>query len=91
MERSRALDLLRSEHSFPGDFRFRVVVRVGAEPAVLSAISVLSGVQVKDVSSKPSRNGNYISLRVFTKVDLAETVLAVYEVIRGVDGVMVSL
>ena len=91
MDRERAIELLRSEHDFPGPFRFRVVVRNGGEPGVVSALAALDGVEVDHVDTQPSRKGTYVSVRLRTTIDKPETVLDAYAVLRGIDGVMATL
>ncbi|MCB9673672.1 MAG: DUF493 domain-containing protein [Alphaproteobacteria bacterium] len=93
LDREGALELLRSQHTFPGLYVFRVVVRPDFTTGVVTAIAAAlgDGGSVHEVEEKSSRAGNYISLRVHAKMPAAETVLDVYEVIGRLDGVVVSL
>ena len=89
-ERDRALALLRDQHDFPGGFSFRVVVHPPNRSTVLSAVAaaVDGRGSVVDVSERASRNGTYVALHIQVHIDDAEVVLDVYEVLRGVDGIL---
>jgi putative lipoic acid-binding regulatory protein len=91
--RERAIALLESHHAFPGVFEFRVVIRPTARSAALGAVLAVTGGSdsLVDVNERESSNGNYTSLRVRVKVDAATGVLDVYEILRGVDGVLTVL
>jgi putative lipoic acid-binding regulatory protein len=91
--RQRAIALLESHHAFPGVFEFRVVIRPGARSAALGAVLAVTGgsLSLVDVTERPSSAGNYASLRVKVRVEAAAGVLDVYEVLRGVDGVLTVL
>lgn len=90
MQRESTLELLQANHTFPGPFRFRVVVRTGATAGVLSAIGAAAGT-VSEVEEKPSRKGTYVSVRVTAQVDSAEQVMDVYEVLASLDEVLATL
>ena len=89
-ERDRALALLRDQHEFPGEFSFRVVVHPPSRSTILSAVvaAVGEGGTLVRVSERASRKGTYIALHIRVQVDDAETVLDVYEVLKGVDGIL---
>lgn len=93
LDRERALDLLRSQHVFPGLYVFRVVVRQGDATAVVSAVAAALGDvgHVDGVEEQSSRGGRYRSVRVRANVPAAEVVLDVYEVLGAVDGVLMTL
>jgi len=82
MTRDAALALLRSQHTFPGDHTFHVIVRdqpghvaqVSAALADACGLATLAG-RVVEV---PSRNGTYVSLRTTLPCPDAERVLDVY-------------
>ena len=90
MERDEALELLRTSHEFPGNYRFRAVVRTGESAAVVTAISAATG-PVSKVDESPSRKGTYTSVRVTAVVDSAEQVLDVYEVLQRLDQVITTM
>lgn len=91
--RHRVLELLRSQHDFPGPFEFRVVVLPEAVGPTVSAVSAAigGGDRMQDVRERASRHGTYRSLRIRARVDSAEGVLDVYEVLSGLQGVVTSL
>lgn len=93
MNREDALTLLRNHHVFPGAFEFRAVVMPHATAAVVGAIVAAAGdgSRAEDVSERRSRNGNYVAVCVRIHVVDAERVLDVWEVLRGVDGVLTTL
>jgi putative lipoic acid-binding regulatory protein len=90
MDRAESLDLLRSQHQFPGVFEFRVVIRPGKRSTVVSAMTAAAGpgARLEGVRERNSRNGNYVALRVGIDVDDAERVLDVYEVLKALDGIL---
>lgn len=87
MDRDEALELLRSTHTFPGPYRFRVVAPPGARAALLAAVAGVVGEVEVDVVEQPSRTGAWISYRLQALLGSAEAVLAVYAAVREVDGV----
>lgn len=91
MDRDEALALLRKNHEFPGLFEFRAVVRPHATAAVLGAISAAAGGGAAQVHERRSSKGSYVALHVHIHVEAPERVLDVWEVLKGVDGVMATL
>lgn len=82
MTRDAALDLLRSQHTFPGDHTFHVIVRdlpghAAGVSAVLAGLCELESLAGR-VVEVPSRNGTYLSLRMRLPCPDAERVLDVY-------------
>ncbi len=88
VEQARAL--LLANHAFPGPFEFRVVVRpVHRSSVVTAVVTAAGGTEVLlAVDERSSANGNFVSLRIEVHVDTVERVLAVYEVVKGVEGVL---
>lgn len=91
--RERAIALLESQHAFPGVFEFRVVIRPAARTPALGAVLAVTGgaASLVEVTERPSAQGNYVALRIRTRVAEATRVLDVYEVLRGVEGVLTVL
>ena len=85
MDRDATLELLRQSHEFPGPYRFRVVVRAGATPVVVSTVSAAVDGRVNEVTEQPSRKGTYVSVRVAVQANRPEDVLDVYEVLKELD------
>ncbi len=92
-DREAALALLRSQHQFPGPYIFRVVVRPEASTGVVSGVGAAVGERgrIARVEERQSRGGKYISLHLHAELASAEVVLDVYEVIAGLDGVLMTL
>lgn len=92
MDRDSAIKLLESQHQFPSDHRFHVIVRmeqahvdgVVRRLAELLALPHLDG----RVESVPSRHGSYVSLRITLPCARAEQVLDVYECIAKMEWVV---
>lgn len=92
LDREAALHLLREQHSFPGPFEFRVVVRPDARERVVDAVRAAIGLgRVLETSERPSKNERYFSVRVLAEVDSAEAVLDVFAVLSELDGVLMTL
>jgi putative lipoic acid-binding regulatory protein len=51
----------------------------------------IDGVEVRDVEQRPSRNGNYCSLRIHVHAASAEIVLEGFAVLHALDEVMMVL
>lgn len=92
-DRESALELLRSQHVFPGAYVFRIVVHPHAAAGVVSGVGAAlppEGGVVK-VEQQASRSGRYVSLRLHTSLPDAEIVLDVYELLGSLDGVVMTL
>ena len=91
-ERARTLALLESQHTFPGPFGFRIVVRPSVRPEVVTAVGALVGPGgITELSERPSRNGTYLAVRLRAAMDSAEQVLDVYDMLKRIDGVLAVL
>jgi putative lipoic acid-binding regulatory protein len=82
MDREAALELLRSQHDFPSDHRFHVIVLGKTEDidAILARVinmAALSSLEGR-VEVVPSRHGRYVSLRLTLPCASAEHVLDFY-------------
>ena len=87
-ERERMVALLESQHSFPGNFTFRVVVRPAHRAQVVTTLAAVGSCAVVSVEERESRKGTYLSVRVTARVEQASTVLDVYEVLQRLDSVL---
>lgn len=92
-DRERTLALLEANHTFPGEYGFRVVTKPGHRPAVVSAVRAAGGegLDIIRVGERPSRKGNWVSVHVDVTVQSAEVVVAVYEVLASLDGVVMTM
>ena len=93
MKRSEALDLLRQQHDFPGPFDFRVVVRAGTQANVMSAIQATMNGEgtLLSVDERPSKHGKYVAMRLKVKVQRAESVLSIYDIIQKMPEVVTAM
>ena len=89
-ERSRMLALLEHNHTFPGPYSLRVISRSSQPSTIVSAISA-AGAEVSECTAKPSKTGKYMSYHLVVRVDTAEDVLTVYQVVGALEDVMTVL
>ena len=89
-ERTNALTLLASHHTFPGEYAFRIVVHAGCSTEVVSAVSTLV-TRIVHVRERTSSGGRYVSLAVRVEIESAERVLDTYEVLSRIDAVVTTL
>lgn len=86
--RERVRALLAEQHTFPGSYLFRVVVKPADRPQIIGAVSATVGDdRIEDVGEKSSREGTYVSLRIRILAESPEMVLDVYDTIRAIEGV----
>ena len=84
--REEALALLDAHHTFPGPFHFRVVIQAGHGEAVAHATRQALGPDAEvAIRERPSRKGNYESVRVTAHVPSSEAVLDVYDHLGRLD------
>lgn len=93
MDRDEALELLESQHDFPGPFEFRVVIPPSKKELTVSAMAAAldQRASIERVSERLSRQGNYLALRVRIQLESAEGVLEVYSVINALEYVHLSM
>ncbi len=93
MEREESLELLRSNHTFPGPFQFRVVVRPPSATTTVTAMAAAAGAgaRVMDVEERHSSKGTYVALHVRIELVSAESVLDVYEVLGTMEHVLAKM
>jgi len=82
------VELLESQHAFPGEYTFRVVVRPVARAEVVSALAAVRDCEVLHVDERASRKGTYLSVRVTTRLERAEVALDAYEVLKQLSSVL---
>jgi putative lipoic acid-binding regulatory protein len=88
--RQRALDLLKATHSFPGDYHLSVITLTaeGTFVALRAAIEVSGPLADGGYHRVPSSGGKYTSHRFRVVCASPEDVLALYERVRQVEGVV---
>lgn len=93
MDREHDLELLRNNHEFPCPYVFRIVLKPAAVASVVAVVSaaVGGGSSVQEVTSRESRTGKYVSVRMKIFVPSAESVLEVYALLREQSDVITTL
>lgn len=91
-EYHKSLDLLNQYHDFPCCYMFKVI-GYNADGFLDSVQEAAQGVlgplnPKKDLRSRPSREGRYLSVTIETGVHDAQQVLAVYAALKGLEGVV---
>ena len=89
-ERARMLALLEHNHTFPGPYSLRAISRASEPSAIVSAL-VAVGAEVEGCNARPSKNGKYMSFHLVIRVNSAEDVLAVYQVVGALEDVLTVL
>lgn len=73
---------LIQEHRFPGLYLFKFIVPMAKADEVLSILPE------GDISNKPSKNNNYISITLKATMGAADDVIEVYERAYLIDGII---
>jgi len=92
VDQERLLALLEATHNYPGVHRLQIIVRQDEAliASVLAALARQAGLEHLDDRHEriPSRKGSYVSLRVRVPVQDAAEVLALYEVLGRMEGLL---
>ena len=93
MDRPSFLELLQSQHNFPGEYTLRVITVPATRAGVLSAISTTLGSEGKtlEVQENASSKGRLLSLRIRIHAQAADNVVRVYDVLNEIRGVRAVL
>lgn len=91
-DKARLLELLRNNHTYPGDHRVQIIVRQ-EEATVTRVLGVVAAhVGRADLSDRtvqvPSKNGSYVSLRIAVPMNAPEDVIALYELLDRTEGLL---
>ena len=82
MDRNVAIQLLESQHSFPSDHRFHIIIRSDPLHIEHITVSLAEFCALPHLEGRllqiPSRNGTYLSLRVDLPCPSAAMVLDIY-------------
>ncbi len=73
---------LDEQHSFPTIYMFKFIVPSGKENQVIDLLP--DG----DVTSKPSREGNYVSVTARLMMPSSEDVIEIYNKTHGIEGLI---
>lgn len=90
--REESIRLLEQFHDFPGPYMFKVIAW-GSEDLPAEVRRRAEGVvgpimEENSVRTRPSSGGKYMSVTVETELASAEQVLAVYEALKEVEGLV---
>jgi putative lipoic acid-binding regulatory protein len=88
------LELLQKQHSFPGPYTFKFIGKAEddfPQRLVASVRATLGLAEDPPHTTRPSANGGHVSVTIVPMVSAPEGVVAVYEKIREVAGLLVSL
>jgi putative lipoic acid-binding regulatory protein len=88
--RARAIALLETRHTFPGPYEFRVVVRADGVSAVVSALAAALQ-RPSRVDERRSGAGRWVSVRYGVEIRSGEEVLEVYDLLRGMEQVVLVM
>lgn len=94
MDREPALNLLESQHAFPGKFLFKVIGRTD-DQFVERVVATVRLALEHDFDSpwelKETANGRHVSVTIEPWVESAEQVLVVYDSVRQLEGVVMLM
>ncbi len=84
------LERLRAVHDFPGEFLFKAIgpnTEVFMAQVVQSVIIVAGPHSTPNVESRVSAQANHLSVNITAVMESAESVVEVYRLLRGIEGV----
>lgn len=93
MEREAALELLNATHDFPCPFTIKVIglAKDDFELRVVELIKSVLDVDSVSASTKETPKKKHVSVTVEPVVQSAEQVLLLYDKIRSVEGVVMTM
>lgn len=83
MNNGRLVELLDSEHQFPGDFSFKFLIKAAHRQQLIDLLGKKGSIDFKE-----SRKGNYLSFTYVVKVQNGSEVLAIYEKVKIIPGLI---
>lgn len=95
VERDRLVALLEANHRFPGDYHLSVIVLntdgVFGRVRLALETGLVEPMEEGSWEIRESAQAKYLSYRFRVPVSSADDVLALYERLRGVDGVLTAM
>ena len=88
------IELLESTHSFPGGYMFKIIGRAEGNfvgRAVAAVRGHLSEASEPPFSSRKTSSGAHVSVTIEPSVDSAHDVLAIYETLKHLEGLVMLL
>jgi putative lipoic acid-binding regulatory protein len=89
-DRNEILERLNDVHSFPGGYIFKVIGENSDEfvtRIVQASLNVLGPDANPDVSTRESSGGKHVSVTLEVRVEDAEMVLEIYDMLGQLDGI----
>lgn len=89
-----SIELLESTHRFPGPYMFKVIGRVenGFTARVVAAVrEELAGTVDPPFRVRESAGGRHVSVTLEPRVETAQQVLAIYDRVRKLTGLVLLL
>lgn len=94
MDRQESLDLLNATHTFPCQFTFKVIGTSTDDFVDRCQLAIKSVNLDSDdipVTTRSTPNGKHTSVTLLPTIASAEQVLAVYEQLQSVEGVVMTM
>lgn len=94
MERERSLELLNATHTFPCEFTIKVIGKSDDDfiQRVVDAVNEAAGAKEPTrYQTRITPNGKHASITMEPVLKSAEHVLEVYERLKSVDGVVMTM
>ena len=93
-KKTQMMDLLKTQHTFPGPYTFKFIGRADetfAARVVAAVQGVLGSSDILEHVARHSGKGGHVSVTIVPTVASAEQVLAVYDAVAPLEGVLVSM
>ncbi len=88
--REEILDRLNDVHSFPGEYMFKIIGTNSSEfvtQIIQACINAVGPGSSPKVTTRESSGGKHVSITLTVAVDDAESVLRVYDMMAGIEGI----
>ena len=80
---ARLKGLLEDQHSWPGVYTFKFIVPVSKVAQILAFFD-----ESYEISHRPSKKGNYISVTVKREMNSADDVIRIYQSVSVIEGLI---
>lgn len=91
MERDESLELLNATHTFPCAFTIKVI-GIAENDFVTRVVDVLLEFDAQvSFQTRSTPNGKHVAVTLEPELDSAEQVLLIYERVRTIDGVVMTM
>lgn len=91
MERDESLELLNATHTFPCAFTIKVI-GIAENDFVTRVVDVLLEFDAQvSFQTRSTPNGKHVAVTLEPELDSAEQVVLIYERVRTIDGVVMTM